>query len=216
MSYREYGSDGPVLLLIHGIGAHCGTWEQVAPLLAREGMRVVTVDLPGHGQSGTDHGDYSLPATARTLNALLERLGHSQVTVVGHSLGGGVALQLLRQHRARVAGLVLVSSGGLGKETGMWLRLLSIPGSGPVLAAFAHQRTLAFSARVGRVLHRLGVHVTALSGDTLDGVSAVFTARDSRRAFLATLRSVVNVSGQKLCALDSLKVCSRLGEHYVR
>src|ERR671923_2339080 len=96
VSYRVAGDEGPVVLLIHGIVGCAEQWDQVAPLLA-ERYTVVAPDLLGHGRSAKPRGDYSLGAYAVGIRDLLIALGHHRVTVVGHSLGGGVAMQFAYQ-----------------------------------------------------------------------------------------------------------------------
>src|SRR5918999_335642 len=111
VSYRQAGW-GPVIVLIHGITGSSDTWEEVIEELA-EDHTVVVPDLLGHGESAKPRGDYSLGAYASGIRDLLAALGHDRATVVGHSLGGGVAMQMAYQFPERVERLVLVSSGGL-------------------------------------------------------------------------------------------------------
>ena len=112
LSYVQAGS-GPVLLLIHGIAGTLENWQAVMEPLARE-HTVLAPDLPGHGGSAPGAGDYSLGALAAGLRDLLVALGHQRATLVGHSLGGGVAMQFAYQFPEMTERLVLVSSGGLG------------------------------------------------------------------------------------------------------
>ena len=204
IAYREYGNAGPLVLLIHGVGSNGDCWQGVAPMLAAGGVHVVSVDLPGHGQSSKDRGDYSLGSMASAIRDLLDHLGHSKAVVVGHSLGGGIAMQFLYQYPQYVAGLVLVSSGGLGDETRRWLRMISLPGASAVLAGVAHPATLSAVKWLGRRLRSVGVKSEVLSADALDVVGELFTERDARQAFLSTLRSVVDAKGQKVSALGHL------------
>src|SRR5437588_565934 len=114
VSYRQAGW-GPVIVLIHGITGSSVTLEDVIEPLA-ENYTVVAPDLLGHGESAKPRGDYSLGAYASGIRDLLAALGHDRATVVGHSLGGGIAMQMAYQFPERVDRLVLVSSGGLGRE----------------------------------------------------------------------------------------------------
>src|SRR5256714_9236456 len=132
VSYRRAGW-GPVVVLIHGIAGSSATWDEVIEPLA-ERYTVVAPDLLGHGESAKPRGDYSLGAYASGVRDLLGALGHDRATVVGHSLGGGVAMQMAYQFPERCERLVLVSSGGLGPEVDLMLRALSLPGSEYVLA----------------------------------------------------------------------------------
>jgi len=120
VAYRSAGS-GPVIMLAHGITSTSGTWERVLPALAKR-FTVIAPDLLGHGESAKPRGDYSLGAYASGLRDILVALGHDKATFVGHSLGGGVAMQLAYQFPERCERLVLVSSGGLGRELGFLLR----------------------------------------------------------------------------------------------
>jgi len=204
LAYCQYGNSGPVIVLIHGVGSSGECWQGVAPLLAQGGAQVIAVDLPGHGQSNKERGDYSLGAMASAMRDLLDYLGHTQAIFVGHSLGGGIALQFLYQYPQYLTGLVLVSSGGLGSETGAWLRAISLPGAGVVLGGFARPKVLKTTAWLGRRLRSMGFEADYLSEEMLEGIGVVFTDRDSRRAFLATLRSVVDGKGQTASALVHL------------
>src|SRR5215217_2423117 len=127
VSYRA-GGDGPLLLLIHGITSSSANWEPVLPLL-EERFTVVAPDLLGHGASAKPQGDYSLGAYACLVRDLLLALGHERATIVGHSLGGGVAMQFSYQFPERGERLVLVSSGGLGQDVHPLLRAAALPAS---------------------------------------------------------------------------------------
>src|SRR3954452_20113310 len=124
VSYRTAGS-GPLLLLIHGITSSSRTWERVLPELARD-HTVLAPDLLGHGESAKPRGDYSLGAYASGIRDLMVALGHDRATIVGHSLGGGIAMQFAYQFPERCERLVLVASGGLGKEVSPILRALNL------------------------------------------------------------------------------------------
>ena len=131
VAYRSAGH-GPVVLLIHGMAGSGTTWKHVMPALSKE-FTVVAPDLLGHGRSDKEPGDYSLGAFASMLRDLLVALGHERATVVGQSLGGGIAMQLAYQHPERCERLVLVGSGGLGREVNPILRLLTFPGADSLL-----------------------------------------------------------------------------------
>ena len=190
-------------LLIHGIGSSVETWADVPERLAASGFRVIAVDLPGHGESSRYPGDYSLGALASCLRDLLDHLGISRVHLVGHSLGGGVALQFQYQFPDRAAAMVLESSGGLGEETFTGLRAASLPGSEIVIGWAINQRTLGAATWVGDQLSRVGIRPHALSPRALETVSWLGEP-DRRTAFLATLRSVVGPGGQRVSALNKL------------
>jgi pimeloyl-ACP methyl ester carboxylesterase len=132
VSYRSAGERGPLILLVHGITGCAATWDPVTERLARE-HRVLVPDLLGHGDSAKPRGDYSLGAHAAGLRDLLIALGEERATVVGHSLGGGIAMQFAYQFAQRVERLALVSSGGLGREVSVLLRAAALPGAARVL-----------------------------------------------------------------------------------
>jgi pimeloyl-ACP methyl ester carboxylesterase len=125
--------EGPVVVLLHGLAGSQETWRQVLPALARH-YTVVAPDLLGHGASAKPHTEYSVSAHANVIRDLMSALGHDSATVVGQSFGGGVAMQLAYQYPERCARLVLVSSGGLGREVSRLLRALSMPGAEHVVA----------------------------------------------------------------------------------
>src|SRR2546428_9637268 len=114
VSYRQAGW-GPVVVLIHGITGSSLTWDEVIEPLA-ERYTVVAPDLLGHGESAKPRGDYSLGAYAASVRDLLVALGHRRATVVGHSLGGGIAMQFAYEYPPFAERLVLVSSGGIAPE----------------------------------------------------------------------------------------------------
>lgn len=192
VAYRDEGS-GEAILLIHGMGGSSKTWSGVIPLLA-EKYRVIAPDLLGHGQSDKPRGDYSVGAFAVLLRDLLDELGVTRVTVVGHSLGGGVAMQFAHQHRQYCERMVLISSGGFGGDVGRVLRLLSLPGSEIVLPMLASRPAVA-----------AGNAVRALVGSSHRfAARPALSNRDNRKAFLRTLRSVVDFRGQAVSAINRL------------
>ena len=116
VSYLKAG-EGPLVLLVHGMAGTARNWDAVIEPLALHNT-VIAPDFPGHGESEPGGGDYSLGSLASGLRDLMIALGHDRATLVGHSLGGGVALQFTYQFPEMVERLVLVSSGGLGPEVG--------------------------------------------------------------------------------------------------
>ena len=155
VSYRTAGS-GPALLLLHGITNSSETWERAASLLA-ERFTLIAPDLLGHGESATPRGDYSLGAHASGARDVANALGHERVTVVGHSLGGGIAMQFAYQFPERTERLVLVSSGGLGREVHLLLRAASLPGADYVLPALTSRRLVDLGRGIGGLLGRVGL-----------------------------------------------------------
>jgi pimeloyl-ACP methyl ester carboxylesterase len=192
VAYRDEGA-GEVLLLIHGVGGSSNSWSGVIQLLAKK-YRVIAPDLLGHGESDKPRGDYSVGAFAVLLRDLLEALDISQVTVIGHSLGGGIAMQFAHQHRRYCKRVVLISSGGFGGDVGRVLRLLSLPGSELVLPVIASRPA---------VLAGNAVRAMMGSSNRFQACPSL-SNRDNRQAFLRTLRSVVDFRGQAVSALNRL------------
>jgi pimeloyl-ACP methyl ester carboxylesterase len=199
--YRTAGS-GPPVVLIHGMVNSSHHWREVALRLA-DRYTVIAPDLIGHGDSATPRGDYSLGAHAAVIRDLLTAIGVGSATVVGHSLGGGVAMQFFWQFPQRVERLVLVSSGGLGREVSPLLRSAALPGASAALRVVAGRSSLAALGRVAAALDARGsargVYVRAI-------VRALrpLERPGSREAFLQTLRSVIDLKGQHVSAVDRL------------
>ena len=201
VAYRIAG-EGPVLLLVHGIAGSSATWSRVIPALA-EHHTVIAPDLLGHGESAKPRGDYSLGAYASGIRDLLAVLGYKRATVVGHSLGGGVAMQLAYQFPQLCERLVLVASGGLGKEVNGFLRAVSLPGSEYVLPLLLHRSLRDAAAKVGGFFGRIGLR----GGDIAEEVWRSYTALTEVRgqmAFVHTIRSVIDIRGQRVSARDRL------------
>src|SRR4051794_5775108 len=201
VAYRSAGS-GPVIVLVHGITSTSETWERVMPALAKR-FTVIAPDLLGHGGSAKPRGDYSLGAYASGVRDMLIALGHERATFVGHSLGGGVAMQLAYQFPERCERLVLIDSGGLGSEVNMLLRMATLPGAEFVLPLLANQRVLGAGRGVGRFLGRVGLHVQTDIAEMARG-HASLAERDARAAFVHTLRTIVDPVGQRVNANDRL------------
>src|SRR5579872_5023041 len=157
VGYRMAG-EGPALVLVHGLAGSSTTWRAVMPALA-EHHTVVAPDLLGHGESAKPRGDYSLGAHADGIRDLLVALGVERATFVGHSLGGGVAMQLAYQFPGRCERLVLVASGGLGREVSALLRAVSAPGSEYVLDVLFNSPVHDAAESVGGLLGRLGLRL---------------------------------------------------------
>ena len=200
LAYRDAGA-GEALLLIHGMAGSSATWRAVIPELSKK-YRVVAPDLLGHGESAKPRGDYSLGAFAALLRDLLDELGISRATVVGQSLGGGVAMQLTYQHRDYCQRLVLISSGGLGPDLSWILRILSAPGAELVLPVVAPQPVLSVGNKLGSWLMSAGIHSPS-AGEIWNAYSSL-SDQQTRQAFLRTLRSVVDYRGQAVSALNKL------------
>lgn len=200
VTYAEAGS-GPVLLLIHGMAGTYENWQAVIEPLARD-HTVLAPDLPGHGASAPGGGDYSLGALAAGLRDLLIAQGHDRATLVGHSLGGGIAMQFAYQFPEITERLVLVSSGGLGPEVSAILRAAALPGADQFIAATAGLGN-TIGSKVARGLGVLGLRASTDVAVVARGYASLVD-RDRRTAFLATLRGVIGAGGQRVHAGDRL------------
>ncbi len=200
-AFRMAGS-GPAILLIHGIGDNSTTWSSVQAKLAQR-FTVIAPDLLGHGRSDKPRADYSVPAYANGMRDLLSVLDIDRVTVVGHSLGGGVAMQFAYQFPQMLDRLILVGAGGVTKDVNIALRLASMPMGSEALALLrlplvlpALQAARRFggalfgSTGIGRDLHE----ALRILGDLPEPTAS--------SAFARTLRAVVDWRGQVVTMLD--------------
>ncbi len=198
-AYVQAGQ-GPALLLIHGIGDSSDSWRPVFRQLAQN-HTVIAPDLLGHGRSEKPRADYSVAAYANGMRDLLSVLGVDRVTVVGHSLGGGVAAQFAYQFPDRCERLVLVGSGGVGRSVSPLLRLAAVPGTEWLMPLFGLPPVRIASRVAAELLRQLDA---SLGHDT-EELLAVFDAlpdTSARQAILRTLRSVVDWKGQVVTMLD--------------
>lgn len=208
IGYRMAGQ-GPVIVLLHGLAGSSRTWLEVMPLLARD-YTVVAPDLLGHGDSAKPPGDYSLGAYAASLRDLLVGpLGIERATFVGHSLGGGVAMQVAYQHPELCERMVLAASGGLGREVSWVLRLFTLPGAEYLMPALFPRFARDLGDRFQAFLRNRGVRAPRIE----EGWRAYASLgeAESRRAFLRTLCSVVDAKeGQAVSARDRLYLAAAL------
>jgi pimeloyl-ACP methyl ester carboxylesterase len=205
--YRIAG-DGPPVVLIHGMVNSSKHWERVALKLA-DRYTVVAPDLLGHGDSAAVRGDYSLGAHACSIRDLLTTIGIERATVVGHSLGGGIAMQFFYQFPQRVERLALISSGGLGHQVSPMLRGAALPGAAAGIWLVANRRVRAALDRAGETMRargsRKGIYLQAVARAMKPLGDAA-----ARQAFLQTLRSVIDVRGQHVSAIDRLYLLGEL------
>jgi pimeloyl-ACP methyl ester carboxylesterase len=195
------------VVLLHGIAGTSATWDAVIPRLA-EDYDVLAPDLLGHGESAKPHGDYSLGAYANVVRDLLEALGAGRATIVGHSLGGGIAMQFAYQFLERCERLVLVSSGGLGREVHPLLRAATLPLAEAVLPWLSTAGSRGVGALV-RGMSRLGIR----AGPDLDETWRSFVSLEdpaARRAFIQTVRGVMDLGGQRVSANERLYLAEGL------
>jgi pimeloyl-ACP methyl ester carboxylesterase len=205
--FRLHG-DGPLVVLVHGITGRSEQWEPVIEHLATE-YTVLAPDLLGHGESAKPRGDYSLGAYASGVRDTMVALGHDRATIVGHSLGGGIAMQFAYQFPERCERLVLVSSGGLGREVHPLLRAATLPGSEVVLPLLTHARVLAAGEAIGRALGFLRLQAGTDLAEVARGFASLADA-ESRSAFVASMRAVLDPGGQRVSALDRLYLAESL------
>lgn len=200
-AFRVAGS-GPVVLLIHGVGSSSATWAPVHAKLAQR-CTVVAPDLLGHGESDKPRADYSLAAFANDMRDLLAALGIDRVTIVGHSYGGGVAMQFAYQYPHLVERIVLVSAGGVGKDVSVALRLAALPIAGGALAMLrlpgVPRAMRLFDRAAGTVLGS-----TRFGREIADAMAMLEDLRqsDGLATFTRTLRSAVDGRGQFVTMLD--------------
>jgi pimeloyl-ACP methyl ester carboxylesterase len=206
LAYYDEGQ-GEAILLVHGMAGSSATWREILPQLAKK-YRVIAPDLLGHGQSAKPRTDYSLGAFAVGLRDLLDELEVESATVVGHSLGGGIAMQFLYQHPDYCRRLILISSGGLGQDVGWILRLLSAPGAELVMPVIAPKLVLRAGDSVKSWLSSMGLR--SPRGAEIWNAYSSFSDAQTRESFLRTLRSVVDYRGQSVSALNRLQLRSDL------
>lgn len=202
--YAEAGAQhgGPVLVLVHGIASGAAQWAPVMALLG-ESVHVIAPDLLGHGESAKPRGDYSLGGHACGVRDLLAALGHDRVSLVGHSLGGGVAMQFAYQFPERAERLALICSGGLGREVSAFLRLAVLPGAELALPLLTSSWVRRAGASGHRLLGRAHVGLPAGLLECLAGFASLSDA-GTREAFVHTCRSVLDHRGQRIDARDRL------------
>jgi pimeloyl-ACP methyl ester carboxylesterase len=192
--------EGPALLAIHGIGHDHRTWLPALPALAKN-FTVIAPDLLGHGSSDKPRADYSMGGFANGMRDLLTVLGINRATVMGNSLGGGVAMQFAYQFPERTERVIMVAAGGLGKSVNPLLKTLSIPGADTAvaLATAPGLRQVVTKTMIG--LKHAGIPYT----QDFAGLADVYNnLADSgaRRAFLHTLRGVIDRRGQAISMID--------------
>ena len=209
LAYREAGAgEGkPVLLLIHGMAGSSNTWREMIPRLEQR-YHVIAPDLPGHGDSSPEFDDYSLGAMASVLRDLLVVKGIDRCTVVGQSLGGGVAMQFVYQYPEFCERIVLIGSGGLGREVNWILRTLAVPGAGLLVTSAATPMVVGMGNSVRRFFYNKGVRA-----DSADENWAAFESLSqpgTRRAFFKTLRAVVDNKGQAVSATNRFHLAGQL------
>lgn len=206
VGYRRTGQGEP-LLLLHGLAGSSRTWDDVVPTLAAH-HDVIAPDLLGHGESAKPIGDYSLGAYASGMRDLLAMLDVKSVTIVGHSFGGGVAMQLAYQHPRLVDRLVLVGSGGLGREVTWLLRLLALPGAELLMPIWIPKPIVDRATDIGRFLGRRNLRSPKLA--EMWRAYSSLAGSQNRAAFVRTMRGVIDPGGQVVSAHDRLYMAAHI------
>ena len=204
--YRR-GGEGETVLLIHGLAGSSHTWRAVQPELAAT-HDVIAPDMLGHGESAKPMGDDSLGAFASGLRDFLAVLDVPSATIVGHSFGGGVAMQLAYQHPELCDRLVLVDSGGLGREVSWLLRVCTLPGAEHLMPLIFPRLVADGGNEMGRVMKNVGVKTPRLNEMWRSYASLAGT--EDRKAFVRTIRGVIEPGGQTINALDRLYLAAHL------
>ncbi|MGA9278801.1 alpha/beta fold hydrolase [Ilumatobacter sp.] len=208
VGYRRAGRENEqTILLIHGLAGSSKTWDGVIEALAVD-YDVIAPDLLGHGESAKPRGDYSLGAFASGLRDFLAVLDVRSATIVGHSFGGGVAMQLAYQHPQLIDRLVLVGSGGLGRQVSALLRLLALPGAEYLMPIGIPKPVIDRANEVGRFLGRRNIRSARLA--EMWRAYASLAGAENRQAFVKTMRGVIEPGGQTVDASDRLYLAARV------
>lgn len=198
-AYVVTGS-GPALLLLHGLGCDHTTWAPVIDSLARR-YTVIAPDLLGHGGSDKPRADYSVGGYANGMRDLLTVLGIDRVSVVGHSFGGGVAMQFVYQFPERTERLILVGSGGLGPEVTPAIRAITTPGFHQAMGLLTLPGVRHVGAAGMRALAATGVRAARDLSELAD-IYDSFKDPRTRAAIRHVVRAVVDWRGQIVTMAD--------------
>lgn len=187
--YWAAGERGATVVLLHGIGASVELWQCTLPALG-ERYRVLAVDLPGFGRSDKPEASYTLAYLAAFVRDFLDVLGVSRATLVGHSLGGGVALRFALDFPARLERLVLAAPAALGRGGSPVLRLMSLPGVGEFLGRPSREGT-------ARLFKLATLDPDAVTDARIDAAYQLARLPGTQRGFLGALRALANFFGQR-------------------
>jgi pimeloyl-ACP methyl ester carboxylesterase len=208
LSFQEAGpADGPVIVLIHGLASDGDTWDRAIRPLAERGLRVIAIDLLGHGRSDKPPGRYLLDDFADSLNEFFAALGIKRATICGHSLGGAIAVHFGYHYPDAVERLVLVSAGGLGREVHFALRAAALPGA---RAALALAMRPPMRALYSRPVLRRALRLTPENLVNLRRAGRALADREGRAAFIASVRGVIEPGGQRGSFLEMRYLASHV------
>jgi pimeloyl-ACP methyl ester carboxylesterase len=191
---------GPALLLLHGLGCDHTTWLPVIAALSRR-YTVIAPDLLGHGRSAKPRADYSVGGYANGMRDLLTVLGVDKVTVVGHSFGGGVAMQFAYQFPERTERMVLVAPGGLGPEVTPAIRAVTLPGFHQVMGVVTLPGVRHVTKAGLRALATTGLSRTRDLDEVAEIVDSFKDPR-ARKAIRHVVSAVVDWRGQIVTMVD--------------
>jgi pimeloyl-ACP methyl ester carboxylesterase len=208
VGFQAAGEGDEPIALLHGITSNAEAWRKVMPRLA-ERYTVVAPDLIGHGRSAKPRGDYSLGAYAAGVRDLLALLGFERATVVGHSFGGGIAMQFAYLFPEYTERLALIASGGLGREVHPLLRAATLPGSEWVLPLIAREWPVRAGGAVSAVAAKIGIEAGPDLAEFARGYASL-TEEGASDAFIHTMRSVIDHDGQRVSALDRLYLADQV------
>ena len=185
--------EGEPLLLIHGLGACMEYWYKNIPALSQH-YRVIAFDLPGFGLSDKPKADYGAAYYADFLKALYGHFKLAKASLVGHSLGGGIALQFALEHPQRVKQLFLLNNIGFARQLSISFRLLTIPFLRDLLMQFS-KKQFANNIR-GHVFNP-----ASLSDGFIDVLYPMMKDKGTQKALLYILANNVNLCGIKESAI---------------
>jgi pimeloyl-ACP methyl ester carboxylesterase len=192
--------EGPALLLLHGLGCDHTTWTPVIRDLAKH-FTVIAPDLLGHGVSAKPRADYSVGGYANGMRDLLTMLNIDKVTVVGHSFGGGIAMQFAYQFPERTERMILVAPGGLGPEVTPFIRAVTLPGFHQLMGV-ATLPGLRHAGKAGlRALSRSRITAARDLGEVAE-IFESFKDPHARAAIRHVVRAVVDMKGQIVTMVD--------------
>jgi pimeloyl-ACP methyl ester carboxylesterase len=206
--FQAAGSGDQVVVLLHGITSTAEAWREVMPRLA-ERYTVIAPDLIGHGRSAKPRGDYSLGAYAAGVRDLLAVLGYERGSVVGHSFGGGIAMQFSYLFPEYVERMALISSGGLGRAVHPLLRAATLPASEWVLPLIAREWPVKAGGAIAAAAGKLGIEANSDLAEFARGYASL-TEQGARDAFIHTMRGVIDHDGQRVSALDRLYLADQM------
>lgn len=187
--YRDSGGLGPAVLMLHGIGGSLELWSAQF-VGANRGLRLIALDLPGHGLSDFGDQPYSLEKFAAFAWKFLDALGLAGVHLVGNSMGGAVSLLMLARQPARVRSVLLAASAALGRASPTPFRLMTLPVLGSVL-------TKAGPTAVKQQINAIFDPAYAVPDSVRQTIERNVMRPGAQAAFLATLRQMTDAGGQR-------------------